>query len=373
MKKMILAAALLWCSVSYAQNRSINFETTSLKEAFKLAKERGKMIFVDCYTVWCVPCKGMEKLVFSQDSVADFFNSHFINVKLDMEKGEGPAALKTYSIGAFPTYLLFDREGKEIYKFVGGMPANEFMAKIRIGMNPENEAATREKRYAAGDRDHALLRGLIVQRFRQKDAAAGTALAREYYNMLSPAEKTRPENWFLFGEGYDSRYMSEIGSINFNYLLENYAAFVAANGKEKVDAKINYVFTWLAKNCLASYYFKNHPFDRAEFEKFKQQIQSSQVPGKKELLVLVDIAIGAGEKNPGKVGKLLARYVDGFSAQSQSVVIDYTSFCTALGRSYPYIQEISQKIKKTSKNDILIRFCEDYASRVVAKKNGKNE
>ena len=338
-----------------------------------MAKEQGRMIFVDCYTEWCVPCKGMDKLVFNQDSVADFFNKNFVNVKLDMEKGEGPEALKTYSIGAFPTYLLFDKDGKQVYKFVGGMPADEFMAKIRIGMNPENELALREKRYAAGDRDHVLLRGLIEQKFKQKDADAGTALAREYYNMLSPAEKIRPENWFLFGEGYNSRYMSAIGSVNFGYLLENYPAFVASNGKEKVDAKINYVFTSLAKNCLASYYFQNHPFDIAEFEGFKQQIQSSQIPEKKELLLMVEIAIGAGEKDARKIGRLLARHVDTFSPQGQGVVIDYTTFCNNVDRSYPCIQEITQKIKKTSKNDILIKFCEDFAGRVAAKGNDKNE
>lgn len=368
MKRILLGLAVMMTTVSYAQNRQINFTTTSLKEAFKLAKEQQKMIFTDCYTVWCGPCKGMDKQVFTQDSVADFFNSHFINVKMDMEKGEGPEAVKTYQVGAFPTYLLFDKEGNQIYKFVGGMSATEFMAKIRIGMNPKNEMATRVERYAAGDRNPALLRDLIKQKFSQKEPAGGTAIATEYFSLMTAEERVQPQNWFLFGAGYDSRYLSDIGSKNFSYLMANYPKFVASNGKAQVDDKINAVYGKLARYCLNGYYFKGHPFDKAEFEGFKQEINLSKVPNKKELLVLTDIAIAAGEKNVKAVGKLLADHVDHFSQGNQGVVIEYISLCTANGRIYPYLEEIATKITKTSKNTGLIKYCEDYAKRIAAQK-----
>jgi len=363
MKKLLLGMMLLLGTSAYSQNRAIDFKTASLKEAFKMAKEQHKMIFVDCYTVWCGPCKGMDQQVFTLDSVADFFNSHFINVKMDMEKGEGPAAIKTYEVGAFPTYLLFDEDGKQIYKFVGGMSAAEFMAKIRVGINPKNEIATREARYAAGDRDHAMLRELIKQKFKQKEATAGTAIAAEYFKLMTPQERLRPENWFLFGESYDARYMSDIGSLNFNYLLANYPEFEAANGKELVDDKINAIFKGLASNCLAGYYFKNHPYRKEEFEGYKKLVNKSRYPDKIQLLILTDIAMAAGEQDVKAAGKLLADHVDKFTEKNKKVVFDYTNFCSTRDRSYPYIMEISAKVAKTSKNPFLIKHCADYASR----------
>lgn len=368
MKKIILSMVLLLGTSVYAQNRSIDFKTASLREAFKLAKEQHKMIFVDCYTVWCGPCKGMDKLVFTQDSVADFFNSHFINVKMDMEKAEGPAILKTYDVGAFPTYLLFDEDGKQIYKFVGGMSAAEFMAKIRVGINPNNEVATRDARYAAGDRDHAMLRDLIKQKFKQKATTLGAAIAAEYFTLMTPKERLRPENWFLFGESYDSMYMSDIGSINFNYLLAHYKEFVASNGKEIVDDKINATFKRLTDNCLAGYYFKNHPYQKEEFESYKKDINKSQFPDKMQLLVLTDIAIAAGEKNVKAAGKLLADNVDKFTENNKKVVFGYTTFCAIKDRSYPYMKEISIKVAKTSTNQLLIKYCADYANRTTVQK-----
>ena len=55
----------------------------------KMAQEQNKYIFMDCYTSWCGPCKGLAQNVFPQPKVGEFLNSHFVCCKYDMEKGEG--------------------------------------------------------------------------------------------------------------------------------------------------------------------------------------------------------------------------------------------------------------------------------------------
>ena len=67
------------------------------------AKKENKLIFMDCYTSWCGPCKMLAKEVFTDPDVAAFFNEKFVNAKVDMEKGEGPALKKQYGVNAFPT------------------------------------------------------------------------------------------------------------------------------------------------------------------------------------------------------------------------------------------------------------------------------
>ena len=70
-----------------AQNRSIDFEQTKeWKKVLKKAKKEKKLIFVDCYTSWCGPCKMLAKDVFTRDEVADYFNANFVCAKYDMEK-----------------------------------------------------------------------------------------------------------------------------------------------------------------------------------------------------------------------------------------------------------------------------------------------
>ena len=118
---------LLWGLLVFyqvgAQNRKIAFEKTTLREALNKASSERKLTFVDCYTEYCGPCKTMDALVFTLDSVADFFNSTFVNVKLDMLSEDGKQYADTYKIGAYPSFLLLDHEGKIVYKFVGGKTA----------------------------------------------------------------------------------------------------------------------------------------------------------------------------------------------------------------------------------------------------------
>lgn len=82
-------------------------------EVLQEAKKQNRLIFMDCYTVWCGPCKGLSQDIFPQKQVGDFFNAHFVNVKYDMEKGDGKMLrekYKEYIIG-FPTLLLIDSDG----------------------------------------------------------------------------------------------------------------------------------------------------------------------------------------------------------------------------------------------------------------------
>ncbi len=66
---LVLALAGLFISTSsMAQNRSVEFEHSKWSKVLKKAKKENKLIFVDCYTSWCGPCKMMAKDVFTQGS-----------------------------------------------------------------------------------------------------------------------------------------------------------------------------------------------------------------------------------------------------------------------------------------------------------------
>lgn len=91
------------------------------------AKKENKLIFIDAYTVWCRPCIQMAKDVFTLDNVADFYNNNFINVSMDMEKGEGPVLGKKYEVAAYPAFLFINGDGKLVHKDGGFMEAPAFI------------------------------------------------------------------------------------------------------------------------------------------------------------------------------------------------------------------------------------------------------
>ena len=53
--------------------------------ALAKAKQNPKLIFVDLYADWCVPCRIMEANVYSDPTVASVLNSRFYAVKLNAE------------------------------------------------------------------------------------------------------------------------------------------------------------------------------------------------------------------------------------------------------------------------------------------------
>lgn len=99
--------------------KGIEFVHEPFATVLAKAKKEKKMIFMDCYTSWCGPCRALSSNIFSQPKVGSYFNAHFVNVKFDMEKGEGIELAKKYGVSAYPTLLFLDEEGNIVEKTMG--------------------------------------------------------------------------------------------------------------------------------------------------------------------------------------------------------------------------------------------------------------
>ncbi|MCE7068339.1 thioredoxin fold domain-containing protein [Dyadobacter sp. CY326] len=101
------------------EEKGIQFTEAKWAEILKKAKAENKIIFFDAYTTWCGPCKLMQKNVFTRDDVAAVFNKDFINVKYDMETGEGLKLAGKYKLKAYPTLFFIDGKGKVVKQVIG--------------------------------------------------------------------------------------------------------------------------------------------------------------------------------------------------------------------------------------------------------------
>src|SRR6478736_3671428 len=138
MKKasLLLAAAAFSAFSAFAQNRAIKFETGSFAEVLAKAQKENKPIMMDAYTTWCGPCKMMDKQVFTNDTVADYFNANFIPYKSDMEKGEGKELAKKFEVRAYPNFLFIAPDGSVIHRAVGARPPKAFVEVGKEALSP---------------------------------------------------------------------------------------------------------------------------------------------------------------------------------------------------------------------------------------------
>ncbi len=124
-KRIILGVFMMITQVAWSQG-GIDFFHGSFAEAQEKADETGKLIFMDGFATWCGPCKYMSANTFTDSQVGDLFNTFFINMKVDMERGEGPRLARMYRVRAYPTLFIMDSGGQVLEKVEGAMGPEQF-------------------------------------------------------------------------------------------------------------------------------------------------------------------------------------------------------------------------------------------------------
>lgn len=145
MKKRLLAACLLLLTFSVNAAEIKFLENPTWTSVLEKAKKENKIIFLDAYATWCGPCKQMDAETYTNQAVADFYNANFINVKYDMEKGEGAMLADRYYVSAYPNLIFISPDGVMLHKGVGFLPSDEFLALAKEAKNPEAQYYTLKK------------------------------------------------------------------------------------------------------------------------------------------------------------------------------------------------------------------------------------
>lgn len=145
--------------------KGTQFFKGTFAQALAKAKQENKKLMVDCYTLWCGPCHYMATNVFPNDTLGKFMNEHFVCMKLDMEHGEGPERNKTFNVKAYPTFIFFDADGKEMNRFEGMAYQDEFQKRcerILKGEAPISEETKKEKAQQRKQKEKAAEKDTII-------------------------------------------------------------------------------------------------------------------------------------------------------------------------------------------------------------------
>ena len=109
--------------------KGISFiKSGSLQPLLDRAKAENKLVFLDFYTTWCLPCRVMDEEVFSLTETGTALNKNFISYKINAEKGNGPTLSTVFNVYAYPTLLFLDSDGNVLERKDGSLSNSQFLS-----------------------------------------------------------------------------------------------------------------------------------------------------------------------------------------------------------------------------------------------------
>lgn len=212
---LLVAACLLLTETAFGQ---IQFFTGTWSEALSKAKSENKLIFLDAYTVWCAPCKKMERDIFPASEVGNLYNANFINVQKDMEKGEGIELAKQLNIRAYPTLFFINSNGEVVHRVAGYHTISQFMEVGNLVKNNGMTLSMMATEFSNGNRDPDFLKKYTKASYQAAENKHNT-IAEAY--METQNDLTTDENMrfiYTFANDTDSRLFKYL--VNYRKQFE---------------------------------------------------------------------------------------------------------------------------------------------------------
>lgn len=129
MKRLLLLVVFVLAALCV--EAQVQFEKGSFEKVSRMAAEREKLLFVDLYAPWCGPCRTMDRQVFPQKKVGEFFATHFVAVKYNVDLPAGAELMQRYGRGAIPLYLVMRPDGTLLGRIEGMSSAEKLIADLR--------------------------------------------------------------------------------------------------------------------------------------------------------------------------------------------------------------------------------------------------
>lgn len=126
-------------STPFAQVRSIHELNTILTE------NRGKVVMLDFYADWCVSCKEMETLTFTEPQIqAQFADMVLLHADVTANNENDRALLKRFGLFGPPGIIFFDSAGEEIlnHRVIGYQNAGQFLTSLIAVNQRQTDSST---------------------------------------------------------------------------------------------------------------------------------------------------------------------------------------------------------------------------------------
>ncbi len=258
--------------------QGIQFSDASFQSVLRQAKKDHKLVFVDCYTTWCGPCKWMDKNVYINDTAGQFFNANFISIKMDMESKEGKKLNEQYTVLCYPTYLFIDETGTAVHRAVGGYKLKDFIAIGETALDTSKRFGKLEAIYTTGKANTNQF--IRYAQARQSVCLSYKEMLANYEAMLTEPDLVSPSAWKVLNQ-----LVSSTDSRIFQYLIKHRDLYDVQFTKDSVDRVIENLYLHAMNQTLWS----GETVDTAKYNYVRNTVAQLNMPVADKILAKGDI------------------------------------------------------------------------------------
>ena len=205
-------------------------------KVFRQAKESNQLIFVDAYTDWCSFCHKLDKEVYTDGSVMEYFEESFINVKFDAESEFGYQLADFYGIDSYPTLLFLTPERNIFMRIEGYVPAASLLSYGQQSSEEWDQIPILMKAFESAELEKESYLELI-KTLERTDQAKAEEVAGVYANMIIEDDYKDLETlWFL------SRFANGLDSRHYRYITDNKSDIIKMHGESEYSDYISGVY-----------------------------------------------------------------------------------------------------------------------------------
>lgn len=231
-QKFVLTLLMLIPPV-FSQAKGINFRNITLEEAQTLAGKENKLVFVDCYTPTCGPCKFMAKNIFPMDSCGTFMNPKFVSVMKDLAADENIYIAERFNVQIYPSFLILRPDGSLYAKIEGGAVKNaaKFISRV------ENALAlgAMDDRYASGERGIEFL-NTYVEALQRPAPKKAQKIISDYILTLSVDDMANEKNLAFMTK------LNDAECEGYRHMIKNRRKVASKIGKERFGAVLGTIY-----------------------------------------------------------------------------------------------------------------------------------
>lgn len=175
MKRFLIAFGTLLFTVACQREDGVEFHELTFDQALERAASEDKLVFIDFFTIWCVPCREMDATTFKDPEVAAWLAEHTVALKVDAEASETNEALaERFGVRSYPNYVFLSPEGELQDRLTGKRASAPFIAFGASVLRGENAIGRAKKALAEGGTNNPDLRMDLARAYAElgHDAAA---------------------------------------------------------------------------------------------------------------------------------------------------------------------------------------------------------